>query len=53
MTSKDPILIFLMEMKRFVSEMNEIKEKLDQSQGLIVPSNGRSRGFSSTVEKRC
>lgn len=46
MTSEDPILIFLMETKRFVSEMNEIKEKLDQSQGLIVSSNGRSGGLA-------
>lgn len=45
-TSEDPILIFLMETKRFVSEMNEIKEKLDQSQGLIVSSNGRSGGLA-------
>ena len=35
-----------METKRFVSEMNEIKEKLDQSQGLIVLSNGRSGGLA-------
>ena len=35
-----------METKRFVSEMNEIKEKLDQSQGLIVSSNGRSGGLA-------
>ena len=46
MTSEDPILIFLMETKRFVSEMNEIKEKLDQLQGLIVSSNGRSGGLA-------
>ena len=45
-TSEDPILIFLMETKHFVSEMNEIKEKLDQSQGLIVSSNGRSGGLA-------
>lgn len=45
-TSGDPILIFLMKMKRFVSEMNEIKEKLDRLQGLIVSSNGRSLGLA-------
>lgn len=45
-TLEDPILIFLMETKPFVSEMNEIKEKLDQSQGLIVSSNGRSGGLA-------
>ena len=45
-TLEDPILIFLMETKPFVSEMNEIKEKLDQSQGLIVLSNGRSGGLA-------
>ena len=35
---KDPILVFLMETKLEVSEMDEIKRKIERQQGLVVPS---------------
>ena len=35
---EDPTLVFLMETKFVVSEMACIKRKLDQRQGLVVPS---------------
>lgn len=37
-TSEDPILIFLIQTKLVVSEMEDIKEGLKRSQGLVVPS---------------
>ena len=46
MTSKDPILIFLIKTKVVVSEMEEIKAGLKRTQGLVVPSKGRSSGLA-------
>ena len=35
---KDPTLVFLMETKLDVSEMDGIKRKIERQQGLVVPS---------------
>lgn len=46
MTSEDPILIFLIETKLFVTEMDGVKESLKRAQGLVVPSAGWSGGLA-------
>ena len=43
---EDPTLVFLMETKFTVEEMDGIKHKLERSQGMIVPSVRRSRGLA-------
>ena len=43
---EDPTLAFLIETKLVVSEMDGIKSKLDQQQGLVVPSVRRGRGLA-------
>ena len=43
---EDPILVFLIETKLVVSEMEGIKSKLDQQQGLVVPSVRRGGGLA-------
>ena len=51
---KDPILVFLMETKLEVSEMDEIKRKIERQQGLVVPSVqfwGGGGWIGSLVEK--
>ena len=42
---EDPTLAFLIETKLVVSEMDGIKSKLDQQQGLVVPSVRRGGGL--------
>ena len=39
---KDPTLVFLMETKYDVSEMNGVKRKIERQQGLVVPSIRRA-----------
>ena len=50
---KDPILVFLMETKLEVSEMDELKRKIERQQGLVVPSVQLGGGgwIGSLVEK--
>ena len=43
---KDPTLVFLMETKFEVSEMDGIKRKLERQQGLVVPSIKRAGGLA-------
>ena len=43
---EDPTLVFLMETKFTVEEMDEINHKLERSQGTIVPSVRRSGGLA-------
>ena len=50
-TSQDPNFIFLMETKLVVSEMDGIKERLNRSQGLVVPSKVRSGGLALLWKK--
>ena len=50
-SSEDPNFIFLMETKLVVTEMDGIKEGLNQSQGLVVPSKGRSEGLALLWKK--
>ena len=42
---EDPTLVFLIEIKLVVSEMDGIKSKLDRQQGLVVPSVRRGGGL--------
>ena len=46
MSSEDPILIFLMETKLVIAELDVIKEGLKRTQGLVVPSKRRSGGLA-------
>ena len=48
---EDPNCIFLMETKLVVSKMDGIKERLKRSQGLVVPSKGRSEGLALLWKK--
>ena len=50
-SSEDPNFIFLMETKLVVTEMDGIKEGLNRSQGLVVPSKGRSGGLALLWKK--
>ena len=43
---KDPKLVFLMETKFVVSEMDGIKRNLERQQGLVVPSIKRAGGLA-------
>ena len=43
---KDPILVFLMETKFDVTEMDGIKQKIERQQGLVVPSIRRAGGLA-------
>ncbi|XP_030946004.1 uncharacterized protein LOC115970518 [Quercus lobata] len=43
---KDPTLVFLMETKFDVSEMDGIKRKIERQQGLVVPSIKRAGGLA-------
>ena len=43
---EDPILVFIIETKLVVSEMEDIKSKLDRQQGLVVPSIKRGGGLA-------
>ena len=43
---EDPILVFIIETKLVVSEMEGIKSKLDRQQGLVVPSIRRGGGLA-------
>ena len=51
MSSKDPNFIFLMETKLVVSEMVGIKEGLNRTQGMVIPSKGRSGGHALLWKK--
>ena len=43
---KDPTLVFLMETKFKVSEMDGIKRKIERQEGLVVPSVNRGGGLA-------
>ena len=43
---KDPILVFLMETKLEVSEMDEIKRKIERQQCLVVPNVQHGGGLA-------
>ena len=43
---KDPTLVFLMETKFDVTEMDGIKRKIERQQGLVVPSIRWAGGFA-------
>lgn len=43
---EDPTLVFLMETKFDVMEMDEIKRKIDRQQGLMVPRVRRGGGLA-------
>ena len=45
-SEKDPTLVFLMETKFDVSEMDGIKRKIERQQGLVVPSIKRAVGLA-------
>ena len=51
MSSEDPNFIFLMETKLVVSEMVGIKEGLNRTQGMVIPSKGRSGGHALLWKK--
>ena len=40
--SKDPLLVFLAEMKASTSRIKGIQTKLEYTQGIVVPSDGQS-----------
>ena len=44
--SKDPLLVFLIETKIGESKMKGIRNKLEYTQGITVPSDGRSGGLA-------
>ena len=44
--SKDPLLVFLTEMKIGESKMKGIRNKLEYTQGITVPSDGKSGGLA-------
>ena len=46
MLEKDPTLVFLMETKFDVSEMDGVKRKINRQQGLVVPSRKRAGGLA-------
>ena len=48
---KDPTLVFLMETKFNVMEMDGIKQKLEQQQGLVVSSIRRAGGLALLWKK--
>ena len=50
-SSKDPNFIFLMKTKLLVSKMVGIKEGLNRTQGMVVPSKGRSEGLALLWKK--
>ena len=41
-----PLLIFLVETKANIAHMSKIQTKLDYTQGIIVPSNGKNGGLA-------
>nr|XP_023917061.1 uncharacterized protein LOC112028598 [Quercus suber] len=43
---KDPTLVFLMETKFDVTEMDGVKQKIERQQGLVVPSVRRAGGLA-------
>ena len=46
MRTKDPLLVFLSETKAGVSRIKGIQNKLDYTQGITVPSDGKSGGLA-------
>ena len=51
MRAKDPLLVFLLETKARVSKIKGIQNKLDFTQGITVPSDGRSGGLAMLWRK--
>ena len=49
--SKDPLLVFLTEMKIGESKMKGIRNKLEYTQGITVPSDGKSGGLAMMWKK--
>ena len=45
-SSKDPLLVFLSETKTGESKMKGIRNKLEYTQGITVPSDGKSEGLA-------
>ena len=44
--AKDPLLVFLLEMKAGVSRIKGIQNKIDFRQGITIPSDGQSGGLA-------
>lgn len=44
--AKDPLLVFLLETKAKESKIKGIQNKLEYTQGIMVPSDGRSSGLA-------
>lgn len=43
---KDPLLVFLVETKAGVGKIKGVQTKLNFTQGIVVPSDGRSEGLA-------
>ena len=43
---RDPLLVFLSETKAGTGRIKGIQNKLNFTQGIVVPSDGRSRGLA-------
>ena len=43
---KDPLQVFLLETKAGVNRIKGIQNKLDYTQGIMVPNDGRSDGLA-------
>lgn len=43
---KAPLSVFLVEMKADISFMKKVQAKLEYTQGITVPSDGRSEGLA-------
>lgn len=43
---KDPTLVFLIETKLDITEIDGIKQKIERQQGLVVPSIRRAGGLA-------
>ena len=52
MIVKDPFLVFLSETKAGVRRIKGIQNKLNFTQGIIVPSGGRSGGLAMLWRER-
>lgn len=44
--TRDPLLVFLVETKASVSRIKGLQAKLNYTQGIVVPSDGRSGGLA-------
>jgi len=45
-SNEDPIIVFLMEMKSNREWMGMVKDKCNMKHGLIIPSEGKSKGLA-------